>query len=128
MLNLEPIKIFDASGAKLTVQKTGKLGLSKKAAELLEVTKYSYCIFLRNTSNNIEEDIYMETLEENTKYSLPIKKNGDYYHINGKSLLNEIGIDYTDANTTIIFDLIPIKDEGLGQRSVYKLMKRVLNR
>lgn len=123
---LKLIKIVDPSGAKLTVQKTGRLGLSKKAADILAVEKYRYCLFHEDDED--EDVLFIQMLEEEAEYSLSINKSGEYFYVNAKALLGAIDVDYTNDDETVIFDVIPIPPETYEGMIVFELKKRVLKK
>lgn len=113
--------------AKLTVHKSGKLGLSKGAMDLLEVENNKYCKFAHNNneSNKEDKDLYMFLYKQNDGASFSISKAGEYYYIKAKSLLIDLDIDYIDVTKTIIFDVHPIEYEG---ETIYKLKKRIIKK
>ena len=127
-MKLQPIKIVDTSGAKLTVQKTGRFGLSKNAAEILEVneeeTSYRFCMFLTNEEEG-DSALYMEMFTAKQDYCLEIRKSGMYYYIKAEALFAERNIDYRNTSVTIIFDIEPL---NIKERKVYKLSKRVIEK
>jgi len=126
MLNLKFIEPKETDGAaKLTVHKSGKIGLSKSAAELLNIKNNKYCQFARDEDNVNDSILYMLVNKENDEKSFFISKAGDYYYVKAKSLLNDLDIDYTDKTKTIIFDIHQIEYEG---NKIYKLTKRIINK
>ena len=126
MMNLKFIEPKESDGiAKLTVHKSGKLGLSKGATELLDVANNKYCQFARDEDNSNDSVLYMLMNKENNGKSFSISKAGDYFYIKSKGLLNDLDIDYADASKTIIFDILPIEYEG---DKIYKLTKRIIKK
>ena len=113
--------------AKLTVHKSGKLGLSKGAMDLLDAENNKYCKFAHNNNEDTKEDkdLYMFLFKENDRNSFTISKAGDYYYIKAKSLLIDLNIDYEDISKTVIFDIYPMEYEG---RTIYKLKKRIIKK
>lgn len=125
-MKLKPIKIIDTDGAKLTVQKSGRLGLSKKAAEVLNVKGNPFCLFLEDDDSS-ETTLFIEMKKDSFDFTLPVRKAGNYFYIKANFLLKRIGIDFSKENQTIIFDLAPpiFMDDG---RKVFRLKKRVLKK
>jgi hypothetical protein len=113
--------------AKLTVHKSGKLGLSKGAMDLLDAENNKYCKFAYNNTDRDKGDkeLYMFLFKENDGASFGISKAGEYYYIKAKSLLVDLEIDYEDISKTIIFDIYPMEYEG---KTIYKLKKRIIKK
>ena len=107
-----------ATIAKITIHKTGKMGFSKGAIDLLNIESNGYAKFGFNEERELF--IVMTTKQDENTYN--ISKAGQYYYILAKSLLREIDVDYTSADT-IIFDILETQNEG-----VYKLEKRVIKK
>lgn len=112
-------------GAKLTAHRSGKLGLSKNAMEVLDVSKNKFCKFAINKNKENLNELYLFLLQEQDEYSYSISKAGEYYYIKAKGILNEMGIDYTDDTKTFIFDLKEIDYNG---EVIYKLNKRIIEK
>ncbi|MCL2098545.1 MAG: hypothetical protein FWH23_07310 [Bacteroidales bacterium] len=127
MINLKFIDPIEDNGvAKLTVHKSGKLGISKSAMKLLDITVNRYCKFAYDENNNEKSKVlYMVMEKENDGKAYNISKAGEYYYIKAKNLLNELNIDYTDTKTTIIFDIYPTDYNGT---KIYKLNRRIINK
>lgn len=101
---------------KLTVHRTGKLGFSKDASQLLNLEKNKFCKF----GTNENSDLLFVICKEGDNTTFSISKAGDYYYVNAKSLLKDLDIDYKDENT-YIFDI-----EDIDKEDIYKLKKRVI--
>lgn len=104
--------------AKLTVHKTGKLGFSKGAMELLHTQKYRFVRF----GFDEKEQLLLEISAQEQENCFPVFKAGDYDYINAKAMLDDLGIDYT-APTTTIFDLKKTTEKGF-----FKLTERNIKR
>lgn len=107
-----------ANNAKLTVHKTGKLGFSKGAMELLNTNENRFARF----GFDEEENLLMEISHTEKENSFHINKAGNYDYMNAKHLLEELGIDYTAAHTTI-FDI-----RKTPEKHVYKLTERIIKK
>ncbi|WP_295811482.1 hypothetical protein [uncultured Apibacter sp.] len=126
MLNLNFVTPREGEGtAKLTVHKSGRLGFSKSAIELLNVENYRYCKFAFNKEDETDENIYMVLNKESDEFSFNISKAGEYYYIKAKNFLSDLKIDYTDDAKTYIFDIYKMDNEDL---IVYKLKKRIIKK
>lgn len=107
-----------ASNAKLTVHKTGKLGLSKGAMQLLQTDVNRFVRF----GYDKDEQLVMEVSATEHDNSFAINKAGDYDYMNAKHLLEELGVDYTAPYTTI-FDIRKTSEKGF-----YRLTQRVIKK
>jgi hypothetical protein len=110
---------------KITVHKSGKLGFSRSAADLLDIENNKFCKFAYDEENERDRVLYFLIEKTNDGESFSISKAGDYYYIKAKSLLNDLGIDFSDPTITIIFDISPTEYEG---QRIYKLIKRIINK
>lgn len=104
--------------AKITVHKTGKLGFSKGASEVLELEGNKFAKFGYDDNENFFIVMYKESDEE----TFNIAKAGDYFYITAKSLLDDLGIDYK-SNDTTIFDIKKTEMENM-----FKLNKRIIRK
>ena len=104
--------------AKITIHKSGKMGFSRGASELLRLDVNKYAKF----GFNEDKDFFIVTTQESDDSTFSISKAGEYYYILAKSLLQEIGIDYTSRDTTI-FDI-----KRTNEEYIYKLNKRVIKK
>ncbi|WP_417431110.1 hypothetical protein [Halpernia sp.] len=104
--------------AKLTVHKTGKLGFSKGAMELLQTKKNRFVRF----GFDEKEQLLLEVSSYEVENSFPVYKAGDYDYINAKSMLDDLGVDYAGRDTTI-FDL-----KKLQEKDLYRLIERTIKK
>lgn len=104
---------------KLTVQKSGKLGVSSAGSKLIKANENSYCKFATDSETG-DKYIVMTVVKDEFTYKL--SKAGQYHYINCKSLLKEWKDDYTDSNITIIYDLSKVEEK------VFKLKRRVIKK
>lgn len=104
--------------AKITIHKSGKMGFSRGASELLKLDVNKYAKF----GFNEDKDFFIVITQESDDSTFSISKAGEYYYILAKSLLQEIGIDYTSKDTTI-FDI-----KRTNEENIYKLNKRVIKK
>lgn len=126
MIDIEFIKPNESeSSVKLTVHRTGKLGFSKGAIDLMNIEKNKNCKFGKNKNKEEDEKLYMVVSNQRDNLSYKISKAGDYYYIKAKELLRELNIDYSDQATTVIFDIREIDNNG---QRIFELNKREIKR
>ena len=106
--------------AKATVQRTGKLGFSMEAAELLglrgiasESASVSKRIVLQDVGNN---DWLAVIVNGNDERGFRIQKGGDYYYLNMRQYFKAAEIDY--QNNRVIYD-ISATNESFEGGTVY---------
>lgn len=107
-----------ANNAKLTVHKTGKLGFSRGAMELLNTTVNRFARF----GHDEQDQLLMEVSEKEQENSFQISKAGEYDYMNAKHLLEELNVDYTAPHTTI-FDL-----KKTSEKNIFKLTERIIKK
>lgn len=104
--------------AKLTVHKTGKLGLSKGAMELLNTGRNRFVRF----GFGEQDELLMQMCETAMENSFPVGRAGEYDYISARTMLDELGVDYT-AKETIIYDIKKTPEDG-----IYRLHQRVIKK
>jgi len=116
------LKFFSPSDsisiAKVTVHRSGKMGFSKGAAELLKIEERRYCKF----GVNDEEKLFIVMFKENVEGTFNIAKAGNYYYVVARTLLNDMGVDYKSKDT-VIFDLVKTE-----QNNTFRMDKRVIRK
>jgi hypothetical protein len=117
-------KVTEAT-AKLTVHKNSKMGFSAAADKLMHLEGWKWCAFAKDKNGTEDKIIYLIKMNEASDITFTVAKAGDYYYINGKSLLDDLGIDYKDETKRIIFDITAIENNG---QTIYKLTKRVIKK
>ena len=110
---------------KLTVHKTGKLGFSKAASDLLDLKRNKYCKIGEGKGEDGSASLFMVISKEKDEFTYSISKAGDYYYLKANQLLTDLGVDYKDNDVTIIYDLEKKKIEG---NTLYKLNKRIIEK
>jgi len=111
--------------AKLTVHKNSKMGFSAAADKLMNLANWKWCAFARDKNEIGNKYIYLIKMDEPSDITFTVAKAGDYYYINGKSLLEDLGIDYADESQRTIFDITSIENNG---QTVYKLTRREIKK
>lgn len=104
--------------AKITVHKTGKLGFSKGAMELLGLEQNKSAKF----GYNEQQDLFILMGSEPDEETFNIAKAGAYYYIAAKTLLEDLDIEYKSENTTI-FDVFKTEE-----KNIFKLKKRIIKK
>lgn len=106
--------------AKATVQRTGKLGFSMEAAELLglkeckrETESGNKRIVLQEIGNH---DWLAVIVNGGDERGFKIQKGGDYYYLNMRQYFKALGIDY--LNNRVIYD-ITATSEAYEGNTVY---------
>ena len=126
MIELKFFKPKDIEGSvKITVHKSGKLGFSKGAINLLKLNINKHCKFATNKVYENKDEIYLLVNNSEDEFSFKISKAGEYYYIKAKSFLSDLNIDYSDETQTIIFD---IKEIDYQDQKIYKLNKRIVKK
>ena len=102
--------------AKATVQRTGKLGFSMEAAELLglrdderENERECRRIVLQEIGSN---DWLAVLIDGNDERGFRIQKGGDYYYLNMRQYFKASGIDY--VNNRVIYDITATSESFEG--------------
>lgn len=125
----EENRIVDAGGftgnAKATVQRSGRLGLSHDAANLLHVEKNSRILLAMGEDGNLGCVVLPPDAEDARGFRLQCASG--YFSANLKPFFDSIGLDYSSTEATTIFDMLPT-DETYKELSVFKLRKRLVKR
>lgn len=111
--------------AKVTVHKTGKLGFSKSASDLMGLANRRYCKIGKDSNGDGNKVLYMVIQANKDEYSYKVSKAGDYFYLKAKQLLIDLDIDYKDNDSTVIYDITHIK---VDDKEYYKLTKRVIEK
>ena len=121
---LKNSKIIDArifsKSAKLTCQRSGKLGFSTEAANLFSLKDNieKRLLLYDIGSNNLAAIITEEANEEGFK----ILKGGEYFYVRLKNFLDSRSIPYKEKR--VIYD-ISDSGEELEGKTIYKLTQRI---
>jgi len=111
--------------AKVTVHKTGKLGFSKSASDIMDLANRRYCKIGKDTNGEGNKVLYMVVQTNKDEYSYKISKAGNYFYLKAKQLLIDLGVNYQDDNSTVIYDIVPV---NLEEKEYFKLTKRVIEK
>lgn len=106
--------------AKATVQRTGKLGFSMEAAELLGLRENMSGMESESKRMILQEmdghDWLAVVVNETNERGFKIQKGGDYYYLNMRQYFKASGIDY--LNNRVIYD-ITATNEAYEGKPVY---------
>lgn len=111
------------SNLKCTVHKTGNLGFTKEASEILDLDENKYVLIGYSGELNEFSELYMKAISEENPKGFKVYKAGEYYFIKMKYFFDKISIDY--RNNTIIYDLIETK---INDVNYLKMNKRVITK
>lgn len=104
---------------KVTIQKTGKMGFTKDAAEYLKLDQMKSANIGENEEDSTDKSLYLVVLTDNTGF-FSVQKAGDYFYIKTKVLFDNLKLDYT--NTSLSYDMTKIVEDG---ETYYKLTYRL---
>lgn len=125
----EESRIVNASGfaqnAKATVQRSGRLGLSREAAELLKVQRDGKLLI--SVSENGDLGCVILPPEVDDPRGFRWQQASNYFSANLRPFFEKIGLDYANTGVTTIYDIVPTDESYVGY-PVFKLHKRQLKR
>lgn len=123
-MNIEFFKPKETNSAcKVTVHKTGKLGFSKSASDILDLKNNKYCKIGKDSNSEGADILFMLVSTEKDEFSYKISKAGEYYYLKAKQLLLDLEIDYKNDETTTIYD---IEKSKINDIAFFKLMRRII--
>ena len=114
-----------ATNAKATVQRSGRLGLSREASTLLHVQKGGRLLIAMGDNGDFACVILPP--ESTDLRGFRWQKASGYFSVNLKPFFDTIGLDYTNKEVTTIFDIVAT-EEHYGVYPVFKLHKRLVRR
>ncbi len=114
-----------ADNAKATVQRSGRLGLSSEAAELMHVEKDGRVLIATCEDGNLGCVVLPPDIEDSRGFRWQVASG--YYSANLRSFFDFIGLDYARTDVTTIFDIVQTDEKYTGF-PVFKLRKRIVTR
>jgi len=108
---------------KCAIHRSGKLGFSKEAINIMELSPEKSVQIATNEENPDDTNLYLIVLENQIEEAYRIIKAGAYYYLNTKRFFDEFDVDY--INKRIIYDVIPFDFEG---QKMFKLKRREKSR
>ncbi len=125
----EESKIVNAGGfvenAKATVQRSGRLGLSKEAAKVLKPERDGRILIATGENGNLGCVVLPPNSDDPRGFRWQLASG--YFSANLKPFFDSIGLDYTSTEITTIFDVVRT-DEMYMDFPVFKLRKRLVKR
>lgn len=109
--------------AKCTIHKSGKLGFSMDAIEMLEITEKKVIKIAKGPDYDDTGNLYIDVCDKEEGGAFSISKAGNYFYLNTKNLFNKLGLNYRKEK--IIFDIV---DHVIKGKTYYKLVKRTKKR
>lgn len=109
--------------AKCTIHKSGKLGFSMDAIEMLGLGENKSVRIAKGEDYEDTGNLYIKVCTENERGAFTVSKAGDYYYLNAKNLFNKLGLNYQKEK--IIYDIVEIEIEN---ETYYKLVRRIKER
>ncbi|MGN6800660.1 MAG: hypothetical protein ACTHJN_02075 [Ginsengibacter sp.] len=103
---------------KVTIQKTGKMGFTKDAAEYMKLSNMKSANIGTDEERPQDNTLYLQLYNDSHGY-FAVQKAGQYYYIKTKVLFDNLKLDYT--NDTVSFDMDKISVDG---NTYYKLRLR----
>lgn len=104
---------------RLSVHRTGKIGFPIDAADKLKLVDNKSVDFGSNEEDANDTNLYMIVHKDRETGGFKVNKNGDYYSINIKILLDNLQLDYTSGK--VWFEM---EEKMIGDDKVYKLEKK----
>ena len=121
LTNCKPIDARNFSkSAKVTIQRTGKLGFSNEAAELfgLKDEQEKRLLIFDIGENNLAAIV----TRTNDEAGFKILKGGDYYYARMKNFFDSRSIPYQTKR--VIYDISDTGEDRNGEK-IYKLTQRI---
>lgn len=108
---------------KATVHRSGKLGFSQGAKELMRLTGKSFIKVGKNKEDSKDSSLYVLVVEEEAEDTIKISKAGSYYFANTKALFEEMNLDYKSKK--VIYDII---ETNYREGKIFRLLRREVDR
>jgi|GEM_PF-3830190 len=104
---------------RISVHRTGRMGFPADAAEKLNLAENKSADFGENEDDPNDPNLYMVIYKEKEKGGFKVNKNGEYYSINLKILLDNLNINY--SNGTVWFEM---EEKIINEEKIYSLEKK----
>ena len=121
------LKFFNAEeiqgNAKCTIHKSGKLGFSMDAIELMNIDENKSISIAKGSDYEDSGNLYAKVNNGNIRSAFSVSKAGEYYYLNTKNLFNQLGLNY--QKDKIIYDVVEVEIEN---ETYYKLVRRIKGR
>lgn len=125
--NIMDLKFFDADeiqgNAKCTVHKSGKLGFSMDAIEMMNLNEDKSISIAKGEDYEENGNLYFKVHDTVVKGAFSVSKAGEYYYLNTKNLFNRLELNY--QKDKIIYDVVEVEIED---ETFFKLIRRMKGR
>lgn len=125
----EENRIVNAGGfvenAKATVQHSGRLGLSREAANLLKPERNGRILLATCDDGNLGCVVLPPNSDDSRGFRWQLASG--YFSANLRPFFDSIGLDYSNTGMTTIFDIVQTDEKYMGF-PVFKLRKRLVKR
>ncbi|MDQ2719428.1 MAG: hypothetical protein M3Z26_06645 [Bacteroidota bacterium] len=116
------INFFDAreyaSNLRCTIQKTGKIGFTDYTQKKLSMNDDMSIRIGIDGIKGEYNNLVIQILNEVQPQAFKVNKAGNYFYINPKALLDELGLTYKAKN--IMYEMISLNED----EKTYKLIKK----
>lgn len=96
---------------KATTHKSGKLGFSSAAANMMNLTVETYFRVAFNAADLEDENLYLVLTDAQDDLAFKANKAGEYYYLSIKHVLDERDIDY--KNDKVIYNIKLQEQQGI---------------
>lgn len=125
----EENRIVNAGGfvenAKATVQRSGRLGLSREAANLLKPERNGRILLATCDDGNLGCVVLPPNSYDSRGFRWQLASG--YFSANLRPFFDSVGLDYSNTEVTTIFDIVQTDEKYMGF-PVFKLRKRLVRR
>lgn len=125
----EENRIVNAGGfvenAKATVQRSGRLGLSREAANLLKPERNGRILLATCDDGNLGCVVLPPNSDDSRGFRWQLASG--YFSANLRPFFDSVGLDYSNTEVTTIFDIVQTDEKYMGF-PVFKLRKRLVRR
>ena len=106
--------------AKATVQRSGNLGFSKTAGEVMALSADKKLLLIPSGP-----DLYAKVVGSEDVRGFRLTGARDYISMPAQEFLRSMGIDYADKTKTCIFDIVRYGEDEADGAVIWKFTKRV---
>jgi hypothetical protein len=120
---MEKIQLFFdarqyASNLRCTIQRTGKMGFSEFTQVKLQLKEGMSIKIGIDGSREDYKHLLLKLMNTVDETAFRVNKAGNYYYINPKPLLDELGIEYKSRN--VLYEMVCLDET----ERIYKLVKK----
>ena len=104
---------------KCSIHKTGRLGFSEEAADLLKLDERKFAKIGTDPEEDNKENLFLLFATESDNETFKIYKAGKYYFLKTQYLFNDLGVDF--RNNKIKYGIQEFEHDGI---KLFKLFRR----